>query len=175
MKRLRQVLFTTFIFVALGSCGLMAWDQVITFNEFEAGIYAGPEAPIAQLVRVTRDEGFEEGRKESLARHHLADDGAGGLMYSLTTGGYGSTWGHVFAAIELERTITGEGTVYFQFALEGTGSDFFSVGCSGSVPNPMNPPSVENPWGWSGMNNWQGFTTQLRNANGAIEIREGGA
>ncbi len=174
MKYLKQVGCALVAFGVLPLTELRAWDQVITFNEFDPGTYDDPEAPIAQRVRVVGDEGFEESAG-AFARHHLADDGAGGLMYSLSTDGYGWSWGQVFAAIELDEPIVGEGTLYFQIALEGTGLSDLSLGLSHEIPQPADPGNTANPWGWRNMGDWSAYRTQTQvDHAGMIGIRHGG-
>ncbi len=171
MNRLRQIGFTLLVFWALPMEPLSAWEQVVTFDEFEVGTFGEPDAAIGQVVRVVHDEGFEEETAEGFARHQLAEDGTGGLMYSLSTGGYGWSWGHVFAAIPLDRAIEERGTLYFQFAMEGSGGDSLSFGLSPQLPDPVG--TAGNPWGWADMGHWSGFATHLVNSRGRIGVRIG--
>ena len=155
-------------------CAHSDWELVVDFEAFEEGVYQDPAAPIAQLVNVTRDEGFEGGLNEGFAEHVIADNRAGGKMYRLGTGGFGSSQGHVFAAIDLAEEIRGKATVYMQVAMAGISNEInFSL--TPSVPVPVEPPGESNPWGWEGPDNRSDQATTIRNHSGAIGVGMGPA
>ncbi len=134
---------------------LKEWHQVVTFDAFPEGVVTWEEAgaPIAELVRVTRDEGWEGGREGGFATHVVTGNGAEGRMYHLATGGHGEAWGHVFAAIALEHPISARGAVYLQVAHQG-GSNEYGIALAAEPVEPVDPPAATNPWGWTGPLAW---------------------
>ena len=95
-------------------------------------------------------------------------------MYRLSTAGYGYSWGHVFAAIDLEHPIVDKGTFYFQIAMGGVDNDFH-VALSDLATQSVEPPDPTNPWGWSGPSDWGDMRPQvLKNyASEQIRVRDG--
>ncbi len=149
------------LFCMFFAIGAQAWDKVIDFDEFEIGQYRSPDDPIAELWKVTRDEGYEAGLTIGFATHHIIDNGIGGRMYSLTTAGFGFNWGHVFAAMDFDEPLTDKGTWYFQVVWEGHSQDVNIS--SREVPvERVEPPLETNPWGWDGPRAWGAKISTVR-------------
>ena len=148
------------------------WDQVNDFEGLPLGTVKGHDegAPIAELVRVTRDEGWEGGREGGFAAHVVTGNGADGRMYHLATGGHGEAWGHVFAAIALEHPISLLGTVYLQVAHQG-GSNEYGIALAAEPVEPVDPPTATNPWGWTGPLAWGHMHAGiLKRADSALHV-----
>lgn len=160
---------------------VVAWHEVVTFDEFELGETTDPDTPIGRLIRVVRDEGLEAGGTEPFARLVIEDNGADGRMFHLATGGFGYSLGHVEALLDLEEAIADRGTLYFQAASEGASqllvaalskwrstdfrTEWRSMGSSrgSAYPSDWGPPFLNSP------------NFGLRTVDGALQlVHEGG-
>ena len=160
----------------LATSTVHAWDRVITFDEYEIGAHRSPDDPIAELWKTTRDEGYEGGRDIGFVTHNILDNEAGGKMYSLTSDGYGFSWGHAFATVDFDQPVTEQGTWYFQTAVDGQSRDM-SISTRETLTERVDPPEESNPWGWDGPRAWGDKRSTVRMAEGAsgINIRDGGS
>lgn len=157
----------------LAAPALSAWDQVIDFDTYDVGTTKDPEAPIADLWNITRDEGYQGGRTEGFATLTINEIDGGHKIFNFGTGGFGYSWGHTFGGINLDEPITGQGTFYAQFSVEGTSFDW-NMSLSDLIYEPLAEPDEENPWGYSGASDWGHHKATIRNAAGVIGVRDGG-
>jgi len=158
----------------LAAPAVTAWDQVIDFEEFELGTSKDPASDIAQLVNITRDEGYEAGRTEGFATLTIAEEEGGQQIFNYGTGGHGFSWGHTFGGINLPEPITEEGTFYMQFMTEGPSVDI-SISLA-EDPYTSIEPTESNPWGWEGPIAWGDHRATWRiGMESVFTVRDGGS
>jgi len=170
----------------IASPAASAWDQVYDFEEFPLGTVKGhdADAPITDLWKVSRDEGFEAGRSFGFMHLTIIDEARDcQRIFSPHSGGTGFGPPQTFSGLNFDRPITDQGTAYFQIMTVDLGFDL-NIGVTDRAFVAVDPAPETNPWGYRAeplvpgeepsAHGWGDLKTAMRNDGGMIGIRDGG-